>query len=244
VTPEHPLLPKLRQVLELSPEEVAAVERVPFRRERVAADEPILREGARPTRSFALEEGLACSSKIVSDGGRQIIALHIPGDLPDLTSLHLRQRDCDLWALVDCELAFHDHRDLQQLCAAQPRLNTALWRVSLVESSVFREWVVNVGQRESIKRLAHLFCEIAVRMQGAGRVTGGSCAFAATQDDLAEATAMSPVHVNRVLQELRRRGLLSFAKGRLTVHNWDGLAGLADFRDDYLHLDLRSERTA
>jgi CRP-like cAMP-binding protein len=223
-------------MLNLTEEERLAIELVPVRRERVKADQPILREGARPTRCFALEAGLACSSKIVTNGARQIIAFHIPGDMPDLTSLHLDRRDCDLWALADCDLAFLDHRELRQLCAEQPRVAAALWRITLVEGAVFREWVVNVGQREGIARVAHVLCEMLERMEVAGLAHDGSCALPITQDDLAEATGLSQVHVNRMLQELRRRKLITFGRGRLTVHDWEGLVAVADFRDDYLHL--------
>ncbi len=232
----HPLLPKLRQMIDLSDEERRAVEAVPVRRERIPADQAILREGARATRCFGIEAGFACTSKIVANGGRQIIALHIPGDLPDLTSLHLEVRDSDLWALMACDVAFLEHGDVLRLCAEQPRVGGALWRVTLVDGAVFREWVVNVGQRDGLARLSHLFCEMMVRMEAAGQARDGTCALPVTQDDLAEATGMSHVHVNRMLQELRRRKLLSFARGVLSIHDREGLIAVGDFQDDYLHL--------
>ena len=233
---QHPLLKKLDSLLTLTEAEREALLRVPCRAERVTADHPIIREGARPRRSLLLTEGLACSSKIVGNGGRQIISFHIVGDFPDLTSLHLDFRDCDVWALTDCELAATEHRDLAQLCAEQPRLAAALWRITLVDAAIFREWVVNVGQRDGISRVAHVFCEMMARMAATGQAKDGSCALPVTQGDLAEATGLSVVHVNRMIQELRQQELISFARGRLTIHDWDALAELADFRDDYLHL--------
>jgi CRP-like cAMP-binding protein len=233
----HPLLLRLRHQLQLTEAERLAVELVPVRREIVPADQPILREGARPTRCFVLEAGLACSSKIVSNGGRQIIAFHIPGDIPDLNSLHLGVRDCDIWALATSHVALMEHRDLRQLCEEQPRVAAALWRISLIDGAVFREWVVNVGQREGVARIAHLLCEMLTRMEAAGLADGDVCAMPVTQDDIAEATALSHVHVNRMLQELRRRRLLSFGRGKLAVHQREALEALADFRTDYLHLD-------
>jgi CRP-like cAMP-binding protein len=223
-------------MMNLSEEERIAVELVPVRRERIRADQLILREGARPTRCCTVEAGIACSSKIVSNGARQITAFHLPNDMPDLTSLHLGVRDCDIWAIADCDLAFVEHRDVNQLCEEHTRIAGALWRITLVDAAVFREWVVNVGQRDGLARVAHLFCEVLRRMAANGRAKDGACDFPVTQDDLAEATGLSHVHVNRMLQELRRRKLLSFSRGRLAVHDWDGLAEVADFRDDYLHL--------
>ena len=237
MAPDHPLLPRLRRMLNLSEVERIAVELVPVQRERARAGQPILREGARPTRCVSLESGLACSAKTVSDGGRQIIAFHLPGDMPDLTSLHLGVRDCELRAIAACELALVEHRDIHQLCEEHPRIAGALWRMTMVDAAIYREWTVNLGQREGLARVAHLFCEVARRMEAIGLAEGGCCAFPATQDDIAEATGLSHVQVNRMLQELRRRRLLSFGRGRLTVHDWDALVAVADFREDYLHLE-------
>ena len=204
--------------------------------EGVGADQAILREGARPRRACLLVEGLACNAKVGPNGRRQILAFHIPEDAPDLTSLHLDVRDSDTWAMTDCMLAFMDHRDVNRLCDDQPRLARFLWRSTLVDASVHREWTLNVGLREGPSRMAHLLCEMMTRMATIGRAADGVCAFPVTQEDLGEATGLSSVHVNRVLQDLRRRKLISFGKGRLAIHDWDRLVEVADFRVDYLHL--------
>ncbi len=232
----HPLIPKFERALALTEAERVALIILPIRLETVKSDQAILREGSRPTRACFLTEGLACNSKIGPNGRRQILAFHIPGDTPDLTSLHLEVRDSDTWALTDCTLAFIDHSDVDELCDEQPRIARFLWRLTLVDTSVHREWTMNVGLREAIVRMAHLFCEIMTRMEFIDRAQGGQCAFPVTQEDLAEATGLSPVHVNRVLQDLRRQKLLSFAKGKLTIHDRAGLEELGDFRADYLHL--------
>jgi CRP-like cAMP-binding protein len=156
--------------------------------------------------------------------------------MPDLTSLHLEVRDSDTWALTPCMLAFIDHRDLDQFCDEQRRLAKFLWRSTLVDTSVHREWTMNVGLREGLSRMAHLFCEMMVRMEAIDRARDGSCALPITQEDLGEATGMSNVHVNRIIQDLRKQKLISFARGKLTVHDWDRLVEVADFRADYLHL--------
>ena len=152
--------------------------------------------------------------------------------------LHLEVRDSDTWALTDCSLVFVDHGDLDRFCDEQPRLAKFLWRSTLVDASVHREWTMNVGLREGLSRMAHLFCELMLRMETIGRARDGSCILQITQEDLAEATGMSNVHVNRMLQELRGRELISFGRGKLTIHDWDGLVELADFRTDYLHLPV------
>ena len=232
----HPLLSKFERSLVLTEAERDAITALPVHQETVRADASILREGDRPTRSCLLVEGVACNAKVTLGGRRQILAFHLPEDMPDLTSLHLEVRDSDTWALTDCTLAFVDHRDLDRFCDEQRRLAKFLWRSTLIDASVHREWTVNVGAREGLNRMAHLFCELHLRMQTLGRVKDGTCVLSLTQGDLAEATGLSNVHINRVIQELRRLQLISFTRGQLTVHDWDGLVELADFRTDYLHL--------
>ena len=179
---------------------------------------------------------MACTSKVAAGGKRQIMALHFEGDMPDLHSLHLKLLDSDIWAITDCRLDYMAHDDLRALNRAHPRLGEELWRATLVEGSIYREWMVNVGQREALSRMAHLFCETMLRSEDAGLGESGTCPMPVTQAELSEMTAMSSVHVNRTLQTLRAQHLLSFAKGVLTIHNWTALVALADFRSDYLHL--------
>lgn len=236
MTDAHPLLTKIERSLVLTEAERVAIMLLPLRQETVRADQAILREGSRPRRSCLVVEGVCCKSKVGPNGKRHILALHIPEDMPDLTSLHLDRRDSDMWALTDCALAFMQHDDLNRLCEENPRLARFLWRTTLVEGAMHREWTMNVGLREGPSRMAHLFCEMMLRMQAIGRADKGSCALPLTQEDLAEATGMSSVHANRVLQDLRQRKLVAFARGQLTIHDWDGLVQLGDFRPDYLHI--------
>ena len=233
---EHPLYAKLARVLILSEAEAAAVRAVPVESVPIKAHQNIAREGDKPSRSCLLLEGMACTSKVIAGGKRQIMAFHIRGDGPDLHSLHLKLLDSDIWAISNCRLAVMLHKDLRALNREHPRLGEVLWRTSLVDGSIYREWMVNVGQREALSRMAHLFCETMLRSEEAGLGQNGTCPFPVTQGDLAEATGLSQVHVNRTLQTLRAQDLISFAKGSLTIHNWDRLAALADFRADYLHL--------
>jgi CRP-like cAMP-binding protein len=232
----HTFLSKFERSLALTEAERQAISALPLREELVRADQAILREGDRPKRSCMVVEGLACNAKVTRGGGRQILAFHLPEDMPDLTSLHLEVRDSDTWALTDCTLAFMDHRDLDRFCDEHYRLAKFLWRSTLIDTSIHREWTVNVGMREGLSRTAHLFCELMLRMETLGRAKDGSCALPLTQEDLGQATGLSSVHVNRMLQELRKRELISFTRGQLTIHDWDGLVELADFRTDYLHL--------
>ena len=232
----HPLLAKLEREIVLTDADRLSVNEVPFYVEDFKTGEGPSWAGDRPKRSFVILEGLLSTSKTLRDGQVQITALHIPGDMPDLQSLHLEVLDCDIGALSNCVLAFMAHSDLRRFCERHPRLAAALWRSTLVDGAIYREWVVNMAQRPALNRLAHIFCEMMTRMEEAGLAAQGSCALPLTQEDLSEATGLSHVHVNRTLQDLRARGLISFEQGRLTIHDWDGLARLGEFQVDYLHL--------
>ena len=226
---------KFERSIVLSPEERSAVSALPVTIETRRGGDGVAWAGDRPSRSFMVLAGLLGSSKAVADGGSQITCLHLLGDMPDLQGLHLDVMDSDIRALTDCQLAFMAHQDLRRLCDQHPRLAALLWRTTLVDAAIYREWVVNVGQRQAISRIAHVFCELMLRMEAVGLAQDKSCYLGLTQEHLGQATGLSLVHVNRTLQDLRGQGLISFGQGRLTIHDWGRLVEVGDFRDDFLH---------
>lgn len=232
----HPLAGLLSRHLRLTNPERQAVEGVSVRLRDVPADRIIEREGDRSAQCVVVLDGLTCLSKVVGSGARQIVAFHLPGDAPDLHGLHLGHLDGDLWAVAPSTLAVMDPAQLRLLCERQPRIAAALWRVTLVDAAIQREWTVNLGQRLAVQRLAHLFCEVLLRMGAVGLAHGDACAFPVTQADLGEAIGLSSVHLNRSLQELRQEGLVSFERGSLIVHDRAALAERGDFDPAYLHL--------
>ena len=233
---EHPLVVKFERSLVLSEAERSDIEALPVTLETRRGGQGVVWAGDRPSSSFLILSGLLATSKAVGDGEVQITCFHLPGDMPDLHGLHIGVMDSDIRVLTDCQLAFMTHQDLRRLCDTHPRLAAQLWRTTLVDAAIYREWVANVGQRPAISRIAHVFCELMLRMEVAGLTQGRSCHLGLTQQHLSEATGLSPVHVNRTLQELRAQGLITFSQGRLTIHDWEALVRLGDFRADYLHL--------
>jgi CRP-like cAMP-binding protein len=168
----HPLIAKLERTMTLTDAERLSFNEVPFSVETVLAGEGPSWAGDRPSRSFVILEGLLATSKTTRAGEVQITAFHVPGDMPDLLSLHLNVLDSDIGALTNCTLAFMSHERLRPFCERHPKLAAALWRATLVEGAVYREWVVNVAQRQALSRLAHLFCEMMTRMEAAGLAEG------------------------------------------------------------------------
>ena len=234
----HPLMAKLEREIVLTEADRLSVNEVPFYLEDLKAGEGPSWAGDRPLRSFIVLKGLLSTSKALPEGRVQITAFHIAGDMPDLQALHLDVLDSDIGALTNCTLAFMAHQHLRPFCERHPRLAAALWRGTLVEGAISREWVVNVGQRPALSRVAHLFCEMMARMEAAGLAEQGRCRLPLTQETLSEATGLSVVHLNRTLQELQQRELITFSQYRLTIPDWDALVDVADFRADYLHLPV------
>jgi CRP-like cAMP-binding protein len=230
------LIRKLESIAPLAPEEKAALLRLPLRLKAVAANQDIVSEGDTPSECCLIVDGFACRYNITAEGKRQILSFHMSGDIPDLQSLHLSVMDHSLISLVPCRLAFIQHDDMRSLMRHHPRLGDLFWRDTLIDAAVFRQWVVNVGRRQAPARMAHLLCELLVRLRAVELVEDYAFDLPVTQGDLADAMGITNVHVNRVLQDLRRMGLISLHGKTLKVLDWEGLKKVGDFDPTYLHL--------
>ena len=155
-------------MLAQSGDESAAVAGLPVKIVSLARREFIVRQGDKTTRCFSLVDGFCCSFKVTSRGDRQIVALHLPGDMPDLLSLHLTTLDFSISTLSPCTVSFVPHLPLRSLCDHYPRLANLLWRETLVEGAISREFIVNNGQRSSLARVSHIYCEVFTRLGAAG----------------------------------------------------------------------------
>lgn len=229
------LLTRLERLHGLPREGRAALAGLPLHEADIAAGDDIVREGGRTGRCAVILEGMACGYRLTGDGRRQILCFHLAGDMPDLQGLHFGTTDAGVAAVSRCRVGFLAHDALRSLCEREPRLASALWRETLLQGAILRAWLLNVGRREAVGRLAHLICETVARHAAAGLTTDRSCDFPLTQSVLADALGLSVVHVNRVIQKLRREGFIAWRGGRLTVTDWEGLQLIADFDPAYLH---------
>ncbi len=197
----------------------------------------IIAEGARPRAVHLLLDGWAARYRLLDDGARQITAFLIPGDFCDLHVTMLEHMDHGIVALTDCNYACIDTDDLEACADAHPALARAFWRATLIDEAVLREWVVNVGRRDAMQAIAHLLSELHLRARIAGLVDDDAMDLPITQDDLADATGMTPVHCNRTLQKLRSDGLIELASKRLRILDLAGLRKAGGFDPAYLHLN-------
>ncbi|MXQ12312.1 Crp/Fnr family transcriptional regulator [Microvirga makkahensis] len=233
---DHPLTRKLESIFTLTDDERQALSSLPMQVMATKRGQDIVHEGDRPSRSCLFLEGIGCTYKVTPEGKRQIVAFNIPGSIPDLHSFHLQTLDASVAALDPCKVAFIPHEVLQDLCERHPRIMAAFWRKSLVDAAVYREWVVNIGQREAYKRMAHLLCEMMIRLNAVGLASDHSCDLPITQTELGDALGITTVHVNRVLQKMRAEGLIQTKGTALTIPDWYRLQEAGEFDPDYLHL--------
>ncbi|MET4221855.1 CRP-like cAMP-binding protein [Bradyrhizobium sp. LB14.3] len=233
----EPILRRLRVSTEIDADDERAITGLPITVKQMTDGDPVVAVGDRPSACCLVIDGFILRSKIVGGGHRQIVAFHQPGDIPDLQSLFLHVMDHDVSALGNCVLGFIPHGALRELIRNRPNVAQALWRDTLTEALIFREWICNVGQRDATSRVAHIVLELYTRMRAIGRADDMSFNFPATQALLADAIGTSVVHMNRVVQELRSRGLLQFERGRISILDEVGLRQLTEFDPLYLHLN-------
>ncbi|HYE43426.1 MAG TPA: Crp/Fnr family transcriptional regulator [Caulobacteraceae bacterium] len=202
---------------------------------KVSAGEDIIRPGDTPQASTLLIEGYTARYGTFDDGRRQLTALHIRGDFVDLHSFLLRTMDHGITALTPCTIAQVPHTTLKVITEQWPHLARVLWLDTLVDGAIHRQWLVSLGRRPALGRLAHLFCELSVRFSLVG-LDDRCFSFPLTQSTVGDMLGLSTVHVNRVAQELRAEGVITWRGGRVQIEDWAGLTRIAEFDPMYLQL--------
>jgi CRP-like cAMP-binding protein len=229
---------KLQTYSKLSEADRVALDRVSRTSvHEVAPRRDVIREGDKPSHVRLVLAGWACRYKTTPDGRRQIVGLFVPGDFCDLNVYVLSQMDHSIAAITRVTLAAIIPEQMEELTSDHPRITQALWWHELVNASIQREWLLNLGQRGAFERIGHLMVELFFRLRIVGMTDRDSCEFPLTQNDLADATGLTAVHVNRTLQELRREGLIELDRRRLRFPDLERLMQASQFNPKYLHLD-------
>ncbi|HEX3424366.1 MAG TPA: Crp/Fnr family transcriptional regulator [Sphingomicrobium sp.] len=230
-------LKKLRQRIEISSDEERVIRDSVAEIRRIPADQLVIRAGEELSSSLMLLDGWMARSKDLAEGERQVTQLHVAGDFADLHGFTLKRLDDDIATLSDCRVAVVPHERIRDITERYPRLARAFWFSTNVDAAIQRELALSLGQRSAISRMAHLFCELYVRLNIVERASHDSYEFPLTQRELSECLGLTVVHANRTLQELRRRGLVELQSRHLTIRNRLGLEGVAEFNPNYLYLD-------
>jgi CRP-like cAMP-binding protein len=234
-TPIDRIIRRLETRTPLDETDRDAIRELPITRGTMDPATYLVREGEAPEYCAILLSGFAYRHKVTAGGERQIIAVHMPGEFLDLQNSLLEVADHNVQALTRTEVAIIPVAALRNLARERPAVGVAMWIDTLIDAAIFREWIVNVGRRDSITRIAHLICEFALRLRDAGLAGEYRYELPMTQEQIADAVGLTPVHVNRVLKELGRRLLIMRDKRAVTILDWDRLRQIGDFSTRYLH---------
>lgn len=227
----------LRRDRSLTEAEARALDEAVSHRIEVEADVELVRQDEISHQSLLLEQGWACRYGALPDGRRQILALHVSGDFVDLQSFPLKRMDHTVATLSRCRIAVYPHENLRRLSETMPHLTRLLWMATLIDAAILRQWLLGAGQRSALERAAHLICELFTRLDVVGAAPDGLFNLPLTQAELGDALGVSQVHANRVVGELRSRGLVTWRDETVRILDWPGLQALAEFDPTYLMLE-------
>ncbi|MEA3067708.1 MAG: hypothetical protein QOK41_1115 [Sphingomonadales bacterium] len=237
---DHSLAPMVRKLSlyeKLTDADRDAIHALPFSLRKLGASQYIVWDGDKPQHTCLLLSGFAYRHKHAGNGGRQIMSIHMKGDIVDLQNSLLGTADHNVQMLTPGEVAMIPVENMRELAFAHPAVGMAMWYETLVEGSIFREWVLNIGRRDARTRIAHLLCEFAIRLEVAELGHPAAYELPITQEQLADAVALTSVHVNRMLMQLERDGLITRTKRIISIVDWQDLVKVADFEPRYLHLN-------
>jgi CRP-like cAMP-binding protein len=221
---------------ELSDADLKAILALPYTLRKMEAGQYLVWDGDKPQHTCLLISGFAYRHKLAGNGGRQIVSIHMRGDIVDLQNSLLGTADHNVQMLTNGQIAVIPVEAMRELAYNHPNVGMAMWYETLVEGSIFREWVLNVGRRDARTRIGHLLCELAVRMKNAGLGEHINYELPISQEQLADAVALTSVHVNRTLMKLERDGLITRQRRMITVVDWKKMVTVADFEPRYLHI--------
>lgn len=230
-----PFANKLRRLVDLPEAAEAGVQGLKFRLGNVGSSRYLVREGQESADCCVLLEGFACRHKLSGDGSRQIMSFLMKGDIVDFQQIFLPVADHNVQTITEAKVAWVPKTELNELTRQFPAISAALWKDCLIEASVFREWVLNVGRRDARARIAHMLCEFVTRCSEVGLGSPDQFHVPMTQEQIGDATGLTPVHVNRMLRALDEIGVIKRAGRDFRVSDWRLLQKIGDFRSEYLH---------
>lgn len=226
---------KLDRCVALGTEAIEALRGLPTQIRSYGTYSDVIREGDRPTHCCFVEAGLVSRYKMLRSGARQIVSFHVPGDMINLQSALVMISDYGVRTHIPTKLVMIARGDILEIAADYPEIGRAFWFDTLLDSAIDREWTVSLGRRNARERTAHLLLELAARFEAAGMVNDSTFELPVSQNDLADALGITPVHMNRTIQWLRGEGLIRTHMHAVTVENWKAMEELAGFDPTYLH---------
>jgi CRP-like cAMP-binding protein len=229
---------KLRSRQALTGEDETLLREAGWINRRYARHEVIVRAGERLDACHLLLSGFAARAQEDTSGNRQIIGIGVAGDLLDIHGVILGRLDQDIVALSPCDVATITHGRVKEMTRLSSGVQKVFWLQAAIEHSVQAAWIHALGSKRGTAKIAHMFCELQLRLAVVGIATQMGFPMPFSQQEMADYAGMTHVHLNRCLKELREAGLVSFAAGWAKVQDFDGLKRLARFDEGYLNLRL------
>lgn len=226
-----------RRRRQLTADDLAVLEQAAGDVRTLDARSDLLHRGDNISVSTYLIDGFMCRYMDDRKGERQLVAVHVAGDFVDLHAYPLKRLDHDIAAITPCRIAQVPHARLDEIVAERPGLAQLLWFSTLLDAAMHREWIFRLGRFDALKKLGHFFCEMEAKLRAVGLSDGNSFLLPLTQTDLGETCGLTPVHVNRMLRELRERELLHMRAGQVTILDKPALYNLCEFDPVYLYLE-------
>lgn len=236
---DNRFIQKLRGFCPLTETEIADLVAATARPRKYAARHDLIREGDRPGPVFVVLEGWACRYKILPSGTRQVLAYLMPGDSCDLHIGLLAEMDHSIQTITPATVATVERGMMDAMLDHHRGIARAMYIGQLIDEGTMRAWITSMGRRTSIERVAHLMCELYLRARNIGLTSETSFKLPLSQLLLADSLGMTPVHLNRVLKELRQTGAMTLARGSLLITDPGKLVRIAGFDENYLHRRLR-----
>lgn len=236
----NPLILRLKRSYGLGEEDCAKLSSLAIEQQHLAQRKDIFREGDRPSNAIVVMEGIACRYKWMGDGKRAITAYLLPGDFCDPHLGAFRRMDHNVATLTACTIAEIPRATIEVFIKNNPSLARALWQASLIEGTILRTWLANMGQLSADRQLAHLLCELRVRLEVVGMGEKNTFRLPLTQQELGDALGITTIHVNRVLQRLRENDLIRVIERTVFVPDIARLEAFADFNPGYLHISVEN----
>ena len=230
----------LQRISRLGETEQRAITRIITAQQRFPANRDLVSAGIPPPGVYLILSGFACRYVTLHGGQRQILGYLLPGDIFDVRACFAQKTDFFVQSLSEMRVSTIPGPALMTLSDRSPQLMRELWRLTAIEDAITRQWQLNVGRRSAIQRLSHLLCECFVRLSAAGAANDNSCSIPLTQAHIADALALTPVHVNRTLTQLRKAGLAVLKGHRLTILDAPALYAVAEFEPSYLQDERRT----
>lgn len=234
---EAPFLARLLSRADLTAAQIDPLGSLPIDRISLTPERQLVAEGDRPRHLHVLEQGWAAKVKMLPDGRRHFATLLLPGDICDLDGLHLRTYDYGVVALTRCSVSRLDRNAVLALCDENRMVAQLLTWLAFVENALLNQATLSLARRSARDRLAHLLCELMLRLAQIGFARADGYDLPLSQEKIADALGLTPVHINRTFKQLRTERLASLSRQRVSLLDWDGLRHSAGFTPDYLHLD-------